>query len=190
MSHLVRMRLTISSPKGRERNLALNRSAVSANRGAAFEIVQAAVAKAIDPTVNSKCLPALPGTPHNRRVTDRLHLRQHIELADPVQARLIGRQGRELLLVPPKESANWRQPMFDEPMLRAIENCANAAATIVSADNNVFDLERLDRKLQNGHAIEVRRMDDVRNVSVHEDLAWLQARDDIRGYATIGTADP
>ena len=118
--------------------------------------------------MDSKCLPALPGTPHNRRVTDRLHLRQHIELADSVHARLVGRQGRELLLVLLKEIADRRQPMLDEPMPRAaVEDCANAAATIVSADDNVFDLERLDRKLQNGHAIEVRRIDEVRNVAVH-----------------------
>jgi hypothetical protein len=75
-------------------------------------------------------------------------------------------------------------------MLRTVKDCANAAATIVSADDYVFDLERLDRKLQNGHAVEVSRINDIRNVSVHENLARLQARDDIRGYATVRTADP
>jgi len=98
--------------------------------------------------VDSKCLPALPGTPHNWRITDGLNLHQHIEFADSVHACLVGRQGRELLLVLPKEIADRRQPMLDEPMLRTVKDCANAAATIVSADDYVFDLERLDRKLQ------------------------------------------
>jgi hypothetical protein len=80
--------------------------------------------------------------------------------------------------------------MLNERVLRPVEDCANAAATIVSAYDNVFDLERLDRKLQNGHAIEVRRINDIRNISVHEDFAWLQGGDDVRRHATIGTADP
>jgi hypothetical protein len=80
--------------------------------------------------------------------------------------------------------------MVDESMLRAVQNRANTAATIMSTDDDVFDPKRLYCELQNRHAIEVCRIDDIRDVSMHEDLARLQASNCIRGHPTVRTTDP
>jgi hypothetical protein len=93
-------------------------------------------------------------------------------------------------MVQPNEITDWSKPMVEEAMLRAVQNRTNPATAIMSTDDDVLDLQCLDSELQNRHAVEVCRIDDVRHVSMHEDFARLQASNNVGGYSTIGTSDP
>ena len=123
-------------------------------------------------------------------MTDGLYLRTHVQLANSVDTSLLIRQERKLVVVLVAEFADWRQPMLYEALLRPVKDCPNATTAIVSAHDDVFDFQRLDRKLQDRHTIEIGWIDEVGNVAMHEDLARLQARNDISRHAAVGTADP
>ena len=80
--------------------------------------------------------------------------------------------------------------MLDQPALGAVEHGAHAAAAVVPAHDDVLDPQRLDGELQHRHAVEVGRIDDVRDIAVHEHLAGLEAGDDVGRHAAVGAADP
>jgi hypothetical protein len=68
---------------------------------------------------------------------------------------------------------HWREPMLGKTALASFEDCAHTAATIVSADDDVFDLERLDCELEDGHAVEVCRINEISDIAVDENFAGL-----------------
>jgi hypothetical protein len=93
-------------------------------------------------------------------------------------------------MVLPIEIADWLQPMLCEPILRTVQDCLNSSTAIVSANDDVLDLQRLDGELQDRHTVEIRWIDQVCNVPVNKDLARLQAGDDVGRHPAIGTANP
>jgi len=56
---------------------------------------------------------------------------------------------------------------------------ADAAAAVVAADDDVLDLEDLDRVLDDGEAVQIAVDDNVGDVAVYKDLARLQAHEDV-----------
>ena len=158
--------------------------------GDTFKIGQPAVAEAIDPAVHGRHAVALPSLLYDRRLADRFDLRDDVQLAHAVHARFVVRQAGEIVMVLAVEVAHRRQPMFSQAMLAAVEDRSNPAASVMPADDDVFDLQRLDRELEHGHAVEVRGINQVRDVAVDEDLAGLEARDHVGGDAAVRTADP
>src|ERR1039457_1762961 len=63
-------------------------------------------------------------------------------------------------------------------------------AAIVTADDDVRDLQVADGELQDGGQVPVVRRDDVSDVSVDEDLPRAGRRDAVDGRAGVGAADP
>src|SRR5215510_10254454 len=88
------------------------------------------------------------------------------------------------------ELMHWCQPMFGKTVRCTVQHRANAATPVMPADDDVFDLQCFHCKLKHGHAIEVRGVDEVRDVPVHEDLAGLEACNDIGRHSTVGATDP
>ena len=82
------------------------------------------------------------------------------------------------------------QPVVDEPVPRAVERRAHAAAAVVAADDHVLHAEDVDRVLQHRQAVEVGVHHDVRDVAVDEDLARREPDDLVRRYPAVGAADP
>jgi len=80
--------------------------------------------------------------------------------------------------------------MLGKTLLGTVQNRSNASTPIMSTDNDMFDLQGLDCKLKHGHTIQVRGIDKVRDVTMHEDFAGLQTCDDIGRHSAIGTANP
>ena len=72
----------------------------------------------------------------------------------------------------------------------AVQRRAHAAAAVVPADDDVADLQHVDRELDHREAVEVGVHDHVRDVAVDEELARQQADDLVGRHAAVGAADP
>ena len=82
------------------------------------------------------------------------------------------------------------QPVVGESDALILQRGRHAAAAVVPAHDDVFDVQHIDRKLHHRQAVQVGVHDDVRDVAVDEQLARQQADDLVRGHAAVGAADP
>ena len=65
------------------------------------------------------------------------------------------------------------------------------ASTVgMTVEDDVLDLDVVYSELNNGHGIEVYRVDDIGNITVHKDLTRLQAQDGGLGDMGIRAAEP
>ena len=85
---------------------------------------------------------------------------------------------------------NVPQPVVDESESIVAQRRVNAAAAVVSADDDVLHVQHIDGVLQYREAVEVSVNHDVGHVAVHEELSRQQADDFVGRHATIRAADP
>ncbi len=60
----------------------------------------------------------------------------------------------------------------------------------MATDDDLFDLERIDREVNHGNRIEIGVHNEVGHVAVDEYLAWRKPDDLIGGDPAVGAADP
>ena len=82
------------------------------------------------------------------------------------------------------------EPRVTEPDTFALQGRLDAAATVVTTDDNVFDLEDIDGKLQHRQTVEVGVSDDVSNVAVNEQLTGAKVEYPTRRNSRVGAAYP
>lgn len=75
------------------------------------------------------------------------------------------------------EGADRGQPVIDDAVAEVFQRCLNAAATVVTADNDVADFENVDGILKHGEDVEIGFLNNIRYVAMHEDFAGRQAGD-------------
>ena len=85
---------------------------------------------------------------------------------------------------------NMAQPVVDQSQRRPFQSCTDTSAAVMTAENDVPDLEYIDRVLHHRPAVEIGMLDRVGDVAMHEDFARFQACDLIGRYPAIGTTDP
>ena len=117
------------------------------------------------------------------------HLLGDIQLAEPVNPCFATERG-ELARVLLRHVLHMPQPVVDQAVPAIVERGADAAATVVSRDENVLHPQDIHRVLHDGQAVEIRVHDEVRHVAVDEHLAGQQAHDFIGRHAAVGAADP
>ena len=82
------------------------------------------------------------------------------------------------------------QPVVGQTDARAPHRGLHAAAAVVADDDDVLDLEDVDRELHDRQAIEVGVHHHVGDVAMDEDVARQQADDLVGRHAAVGAADP
>ena len=82
------------------------------------------------------------------------------------------------------------QPVVGKSDARAPHGRLHAAAAVVADDDDVFDLEDVDRELHDRQAVEVGVHHHVGDIAMDEDVARQQADDLVGGHAAVGAADP
>jgi len=99
--------------------------------------------------------------------------------------------GVELVLVGEAHRLERREPgVEDAPHAGVRERGGRPAALRVSAEDDVLDLEVGHRVLDHGGGVDVGGGDDVGDVAVDEDVAWLEAEDGCLWAARVGAAEP
>jgi hypothetical protein len=82
------------------------------------------------------------------------------------------------------------QPVVDQTELLVAHRGRNTAAAVVTAHDDVTDLQHVDRKLNDRQAVQVAVHDHVRDVAMNEDFPGQQAEDLIGRHAAVGAPDP
>src|SRR5205807_4048861 len=88
--------------------------------------------------------------------------------------------------------AQRREPALDvsRRLFGPLQRRENAAAAIVTTDDDVAHAEGLDRVLNDGEAIRIAEQNEIGDVAMHEKLARREADDLVGRHAAVRTADP
>ena len=154
-----------------------------------MQVAQQAVAQPVDPAMDSEFLAALPGVAGNRRLTDVGHLLDDVQFAQAI-ARGELADGRHACLVLLAHVLHVPQPVVAQADAIAAQGRADAAATVVAADDDVAHAQDVDRELHDRQAIEIGVHNQVGDIAVDEQFAGQQSDDVIGGHAAVGAADP
>jgi hypothetical protein len=82
------------------------------------------------------------------------------------------------------------QPVVDESEALVAQRRLHAAAAVMAADDDVFDIEHVDGVLQHRQTVEIGMHHDVRHVAMHEEFTRVETDDFIGGDPAVGAADP
>ena len=127
---------------------------------------------------------------HGWRPGEALHLRDDRFLAKFTQFSIGPRPALpapELLI---GHFADWFQPVVDKPKALSANRGSDSSTTVVSANNDMLDVQLIDRVLHYRQHIKICRVDEVGNVPVNKNFSRFKARDDIGRHTAIRTADP
>ncbi|HTM27268.1 MAG TPA: hypothetical protein VL225_18845 [Vicinamibacterales bacterium] len=151
------------------------------------KIPQQSVTECVDPAVDRHGLSARPGILQDGRVADIPHLFDDVQLTQAIGAIL---RHVENSLVPFVRLSNGAQPIVNQSEPCALKCRLDTAAAVVSAHDHVAGSEHVDGILQDGQAVQIGLENEIRDVSVYEQLARSQADDFIRGHPAVGAPDP
>src|SRR5690606_36028519 len=82
------------------------------------------------------------------------------------------------------------KPVVDQSILLATHGCLHAAASVMAADDDVFDVKDVDGVIQYAEQVHVRMHHHVGDVPVYEDVPRFRSGDLIGRNAAVGTSDP
>ena len=97
--------------------------------------------------MHGQILAALPGILHHGGLTDVGHLFNNIEFAQPVAARSGIRQCREACVVFLAHVLHMAQPVVAQADAVAAQCSTDAAASVVTDNDDVSDLQHIHREL-------------------------------------------
>ena len=131
-----------------------------------------------------------PGILDDGRVANILDLLDDVQLTQAISSRAQVLDRFKFNLVTDVNILDVTQPVVDEAQLMAVARRVDTAAQIVSADNDVLDLQDLDGELYDRQAADIRMNNEVRYVAMNKHFAWLQATYLICGDSAIRASDP
>ena len=144
----------------------------------------------VDPAVQGQPLAALPGPDQGRQAPQDADLFHHVQLAQPLPARVRVGERIQFPGVRLAEGADRGDPALQRIGRGRPEGRLDAPAAIVAGDDDVPDLQDVHRVLQDRQAVGIVGADDVGDVAVDEQLAGNQADDLVGRDPAVGAADP
>jgi len=165
------------------------RSARQVTKGDA-EVMEESVAEAVDPSMHDEGLTSLPGFADDGGVRDVSDLLDDVHLAEAIDLfRGVG-DLREFRTIFYGAVGDGPQPVIDQAMGLFFQRRLDAAAAVMSADDDMPHFEDFDRKLHDREAVQVGVQDEVGDVAVHEKLAGKEPDDLVGRHPAVRTADP
>lgn len=147
------------------------------------------IAQPVAPSMNTQLLAPRPGLLDNTGMADiqcgldDIQLRQQILLFFASVGKSI-----ELLAVDRVQIFDVPQPVIDHSKLLLGQRGSDTSAAIVSADDDVADLEDVDGVLEDRQQVHIGVGDDVGDVAVDENLAGIQVDDLVCRHTRIRAA--
>ena len=155
-----------------------------------MEIPEQSVLHAVDPSMDRERLLPVPGIPDNGGLADVGNLLDDVEFAESGQLGslpVLGFQEREVLL---KNIVDMTEPVVGKSDAIATESGQHAATPIVTADDDMPDLEDIDGELDDRQGVKVGVGDDVGHVAVDENLAGGELDKFLSRHPAVGAPDP
>ena len=126
--------------------------------------------EAVNPAVNRNLLTPCPSVFQNGRAGDVFGLMHDVQFAKAINSRLRFER-LQFGVVFAAKGANARQPVVDHAMTNIVEGSFDPTTTVVTAYDDVTDLEDLDRVLHDGQHVEIRLSNHVGNIPMHKHFA-------------------
>jgi hypothetical protein len=82
------------------------------------------------------------------------------------------------------------QPIVNEAKGSLVQRCGHAAASIVTAHNDVLDVQHIYGELKGAEAVQIGMNDQVGDIPVNEQFAGLEADDLVRRHPAVRASDP
>src|SRR5690606_25191376 len=120
-----------ASPQRLQRRFVSLVAFLDALRGDA-QVAQQSVAQAVNPAVQRYRLVALPGVSHDGGARDVAYLLDDVQLAEPVGALVVVRDGADACVVPLGNVAHVPEPVVRQPDALAKQRRPDAAAAVVA----------------------------------------------------------
>ena len=122
----------------------------------------------------------------------RMHLLDDIEFDKSIGAFCLRVERIDLISMHPIGVFNVHQPFVEQRQIGTlpVEGGANAAAIIMTADDDMRNLEHLHRILNDAETIEVRGDHLIGDVAMRKYRPGTRVDDYVGGNAAVGTADP
>src|SRR5262249_6455385 len=120
-----------------------------------IEIMQPAVADAVDPAVNGQRLAGLPGALDDRGMADIQDLLADIQFAQHVEPFVVTGFVIQYPGIGGVDVLDLSQPIVDQAEFRAFHRRPHAAAAIVAAYNNMLHFQDVNGIFQDREAIDV-----------------------------------
>lgn len=155
-----------------------------------LEVLEQAVLKPEHPAVDDGELVLGVGLLDGGGLDDVAALLDDAELNEAVVAGRLVRDAVELLLVQAVDVPDVSKPRVEQAKVLGRHGSLDAAAAVVAAHDNVLDLQVAHGVLDYAHHVQVRVHHQVRDVAMHEGLAWGQARDHLRRDPRVAAPDP
>ncbi len=140
--------------------------------------------------MNSQLLTLFPGLLHDGGMAHTTDLLDDIEFTQAIETLCFILDIVDLLAVTQIKLADGMYPVYDQPELLAFQRGFDTAAAVVTADNDMFDLEYIDCILYDGQTVEVGMQNDVCDIAMNEQLARQQIDDFIGRNPAVGAAYP
>jgi hypothetical protein len=153
-----------------------------------LQILEESIAEAEHPAVDNRELVLGKALLDGCRLDDVPALLNDVDLDETVVFRVFVGDGVELVLVQTVDVADVSQPRVQQTQVLGSHSGLDTAAAVVSAHDNVLDLEVADRVVNHGHDVKVDVINQVGDVAVDEHLAGVEARDGFGGDARVGAA--
>jgi len=140
--------------------------------------------------VNGKLLAAFPRSYDGWEAAKDTRLCDNVELTETVPARSVIRERRKFFSVQLADRTHVGDPSLQRVGRGRPESSLDSTATIVTAHDNVRDMEYVYGVLQDCQTVLIVRADYIANVAVDKKLTGGETDNFVCWDATVGTTDP
>ena len=131
-----------------------------------------------------------PRLSHDRRLAHIESLLDDIELAQSTVLSFKIGESFDLNPMLIADILDVTEPVVRKPHPVSAECREHPSTSIVSAHDNMFHFQNIDRELNGRQTVKVRMYDDVRNISMDEHLPRQKSHDLVCRHPTVGAPDP
>src|ERR1700751_2692149 len=93
-------------------------------------------------------------------------------------------------MVPEVKIFDLHEPIIDQAVVCGRHGGLHSATTVMSPNDNMFDPENLHRVLNDRNAVQIRRIDQIADVSMDKQFSGHQTNDFVRWYSAVSASDP
>lgn len=153
-----------------------------------LQILQPPIVEPKHPPMHNRIPILLIRLLHRRRLNHVPRLLDDVELNKAIIPLALVIDGAQFLVMQTVHIADVTQPGVQQTKILRRHGGFDTAAAVVSAHNDVLDVQMADGVVDDGHDVEVGVADEVRDVAMDEHLAGFEAGDGFGGDAGVGAA--
>ena len=152
------------------------------------EVAKQSICEVVDPSMHFDI--AGGGRLQDRRFAHMHDLDEDVEFAESARLPRCCWLTVDFCAVELCDVPNMANPVIKDAASTRRERGGDTSASVVTANDDVLNLEFVYREVDHRKTIEIAVHNQVGNIAMHEDFTWHESDDFVGGNPTIGAADP